>query len=501
MTSSLPHSRQRSATRRPDSAPSNDGGGTGTSGAGTSGTAPHGRGSDASVTSGAPRLILVDDNIRSIGGHFFELATLLIDGAQSMGYQCVLATHHSFQETKSVPPSCQTVPIFQTRRMVRWSLGVDGQSKVQRNVSGKPIGGSRLQNLQTSLADWINPPTKRPANMIAQWSSDFVRLMQQIQPTSADSLVINTCDDFAMLALADAVSKIDLPAMRIDVIFHFAAYENDTADRKSILQSIGRQLRDTIQRIQPHQVHLHATTTALASQLRETDCGCPVLSIPYPTRQRRVAVPSTHPSVKAVFAGLPRAEKGRGSISSLISGIESTLLKSGRIQLSMQMPADRWESMIPASMHRHYHQAVAATDQGGPVTGPLEIMTSNLSTTDYHRWLDTADLGLFLYDPQRYVARCSGVLLEMLVRGVPVIVPDGCWLADQVRLAGGHRSIGFIYQDRAEIPELIQQFVKHRADIQARSIAHAQKVARHHHAANTLQVMGLPTVVDQAQAA
>ena len=86
--------------------------------------------------------------------------------------------------------------------------------------------------------------------------------------------------------------------------------------------------------------------------------------------------------------------------------------------------------------------------------------------------------GLFLYDPDRYVARCSGVLLEMLARGVPVIVPDKCWLADQLRLAGGHRSIGFIYQDRSEIPDLMRQFAKRRGEIKQRSVKYAATIAK-----------------------
>lgn len=37
-----------------------------------------------------------------------------------------------------------------------------------------------------------------------------------------------------------------------------------------------------------------------------------------------------------------------------------------------------------------------------------------------------------LYDGTRYYARCSGVLLEMLCAGVPVIVPGGSWLSEQI---------------------------------------------------------------------
>jgi hypothetical protein len=44
----------------------------------------------------------------------------------------------------------------------------------------------------------------------------------------------------------------------------------------------------------------------------------------------------------------------------------------------------------------------------------------------------SSDIGLLLYDSTRYYARCSGVLLEMLSAGVPVIVPGGCWVSEQI---------------------------------------------------------------------
>lgn len=122
---------------------------------------------------------------------------------------------------------------------------------------------------------------------------------------------------------------------------------------------------------------------------------------------------------------------------------------------------------------------------------PLEVITNHLPTESYHRWLSTADLGLFLYDPTRYEARCSGILLEMLARGVPVIVPDHCWLASQVRQGGGHRSIGFIYQDRSEIPDLMRQFLARREEILPRSQAYASTITDRHNGRNALLAMGL----------
>ncbi len=42
------------------------------------------------------------------------------------------------------------------------------------------------------------------------------------------------------------------------------------------------------------------------------------------------------------------------------------------------------------------------------------------------------DIGLLLYNADDYYARLSGILVEQLAAGIPVIVPAGCWLAEQL---------------------------------------------------------------------
>lgn len=446
--------------------------------------------------SGRPRLILVDDNIRDVGGHFFELATLLLTGAEQLGYQPVLATNRRFDQPQAVRSGWQLRPTFRTRRLVRWSLGVDGNSRYQRDLHGQTIEAGPIGGFRERLTEWLNPPAKRPQKMLRTWAEDLRWLLADIKPQPHDSLLVNTGDDFALLALAAAIKQAKLPRIRIDVIFHFALYASDQPDRAERLRLIGRQIDSTLPVLREHDIHLHATTDSLASQLREAECGAPFTSIPYPTRHRQVRANSASFPLKAILAGIPRAEKGRGAIPELLAAAEQPLLNSGRYQISMHMPAQRWQSMIPQSLHHAYQQSLR-----GERGGPLEVMTSNLSTKAYHDWLDTADLGLFLYEPDRYVARCSGVLLEMMARGVPVIVPDGCWLADQVRLAGGDQSIGFIYQDRRQIPELMQRFAEQQEQIRARSIAYAETINQRHDGRNTLLEMGLRPVTATKQAA
>ena len=442
------------------------------------------------------RLILVDDNIRDQGGHYFELAHLLLTGAEQLGFRCILATHREFERTQITGRSWEVHRVFGTRRLVRWSLGVDGNSRCQRDLSGKPSGGSPLENLAWRFTDWLGPAAKRPTQMLAQWSDDLCRLLAEVRPTAADSILVNTGDDFALLALANAMNRVALPPLRIDVLFHFALHESGQSDRIAKSRLMGRQIRAAVESLLPHQVHLHATTDALAEQMREVESGCSIRSIPYPTRPCNLAIGSAQEPLTAVIAGMPRAEKGKDAIGDLLVGMAESLLKPGRYRLSMQLPADRWRSMVPASLQRSCGESMP-----GESARPLEIITSKLSTEAYHQWLSTADLGLFLYEPTRYVARCSGVLLEMLARGVPVIVPDHCWLANQVRLAGGHRSIGFIYQDRGEIPDLMRQFANRRDEIRSRAKTYAAAIAERHDGRNSLLAMGIQPTGQRQNAA
>ena len=447
-------------------------------------------------------MIVVDDNIRNEGGHFYELATLLMSAGTQSGFQPILAANADFEkdsreDAASDPPLI--LPTFHTRRMLRWSLGVDGESNLARNLAGSPSSGNWLKQISQSLRDRYVPPTKHPQRMLAAWQQDFVGLLAQLKPTADDRIVISTGDDFLLLALAAALKEASLTTpLRIDIILHFALTSLGQPDESSRLQLIGQQSRQALAAMQPHDIHLHATTSALTDQWRRADPGTAVTTIPYPTRKRKISQePSAKGPTKVVFAGLPRAEKGREAIHGFLEGIHRMHLKNRHYRVSMQMPSERWESMIPTALHSSYEQAAQQNATQGHLDGPLEVMTANLSTEQYHAWLDTADLGLFLYDPDRYQTRCSGVLLEMLARGIPVVVPDGCWLADQVRQAGGHRSIGFIYQDRSEIPDLMQQFLKHQRLMRSRAMSYAKKIRQHHDGVNTLRVMGL--VPDQTR--
>jgi hypothetical protein len=441
------------------------------------------------------RILLVDDNIRDLGGHYLEFAGLLADGARGLGYQPTLVTHQSFQKRnpgaaedprlKSVKLDCS----FRVRRMEHWSLGVDGRSILARNREGTLNEGSLFQRLTQRVRDLSCRPSRHPTAMLERWSDSIIESVERFRPRVQDRIVINTGGDFQMLALADAAECLNqVGCLNLHVVFHFAVFEGQV-DSRAI--AFGRQVNAAVRRLRKHHVRLHATTETLAQQL--TAVGVEASPIPYPTRARPLSssAASVRNAPRVVLAGLPRAEKGRSEIKSLLQRIEADLIRQGRIRWSMQLPGKRWKRILPASMHDLYHAATKNQSAVEAAASPLEVLSGNLSCEAYHRWLDTADVGLFLYNPDRYAARCSGVLLEMLVRGIPAIVPANCWLAEKVQQLGDEGPVGWIYESFDQLPELLRTFERELEVVQENCLRKAVTVAGVHNGQNTLIRMGI----------
>jgi hypothetical protein len=451
-----------------------------------------------------PRLLLVDDNVRTLGGHFYEQMVLLGEGAEKLGFRPVVAVNQSFEDESAFPTHWGLERAFATRRLVQWSMGVDGRFVGCRGLDGRLAEGDLGKRMWSHATEFLRPRRKRPTEMLATWRKNFSDLLGRFQPTSQDKILLNTADDFSLLALSSALRDWNGPKLDIDALLHYALVDRRDKESSLKLKAIGRQLRSTIDRCHPHTLKLHATNAPLAHQYQTALGGdVHVRSVPYPTRVAKVRQQNFERPIKAILAGLPRNEKGSNSIIDLLKDMTPILGTSpDRFRLSLQLPAAGWESLIPNSLRPKVREAIEfgkaqTTLRGKPEdwfaksTLPIEVRQSNLLTSDYHEWLDSADIGIFLYDPDRYEARCSGVLLEMMARGIPSIVPDRCYLADEIRAGGGHRCVGYIYQHRQEIPSLLQQFRSHRKQVVANCQNYAAQVAALHDPVSALRSLGI----------
>ncbi|WP_419189779.1 glycosyltransferase [Stieleria marina] len=438
-------------------------------------------------------MLLIDENIRDSGGHYLELAQLLMQGAKQHGYRPTLATNQSFDQGKASELHCDIRSVFEPRRMNAWSLGVDGNSLVQRAGMARPVGASFPLRASQQVRDALSRRQRNPQRMIQQWSDGFLKLINDWKPEAADQILVNTADDFVMLALSNALQqyKSSTP-LSVSAIFHFALFASNKITRRA--REFGQQVNAAVQASQPHSISLFATTHSLSSQLEAV--GVDAAPVPYPTRSRQSVMRhekrNAEQPLKILMAGMPRAEKGRDKIATLLSAIHRPFLADNQYRFSLQVRPDTWKRLIPSELHPAYHAAVDR--HSADTVSPLEIVSSDLPGQEYHQWLGTADVGLFLYDPVRYEARCSGVLLEMMVAGVPVVVPEKCWLDDQLQVAGGDGAIGYRYRTIDQIPSLLQRIRGDYVALRDRSQRYADVMRKRHTGANTIKQMGMPVV-------
>lgn len=429
-----------------------------------------------------PRIILIDDNIQGEAGHYLELSRLLIRGANTKGYDCVLATNRRFQPSDDLEQECLVRSIFEPHRMLRWSLGPDGNSQRCRDLDGELIDGSPLRRLSLKIKERLRKRKTQPKVMLQSWAKSCAYLIQDLKPGPEDRIVIATADDFSLLAFAAAMKQVTSRSLKVHLIFHFAPFGENEKKNSPRKEAMRHQFSIAISALSKHQIKMHATTDELKQQFNELLQRNLVSSICYPTRECSNAAGSTRSIPKAMLAGMARSEKGKHAIHDFLLGLHKQHLinSDNGFQPSLQVPARQWKSIIPKRLH-------SSCDGEG-----IELITNHLSAKAYHDWLKSANLAIFLYDRKKYQVRCSGVLLEMLCRGVPVIVPDQCWLASQVQLAGGNGSVGYIYQDRKQIPMLMQQFLAEQDRLKEQACEYAVDLRKKHNPSHTLSMMEIP---------
>ncbi len=132
--------------------------------------------------------------------------------------------------------------------------------------------------------------------------------------------------------------------------------------------------------------------------------------------------------IRVTCPGGIRREKGHAEyLQPLVDEIYAPLLATGQVQLVLQRPPRKL--LHPEKLELQ----VPKFPVGSSDCDPIVYVTHPLARAKYHELIRTTDIGLLFYDSQIYYSRRAGVLGELLSAGKPIIVPAGCWLAEQIQ--------------------------------------------------------------------
>lgn len=353
--------------------------------------------------------------MRDLGGHYYTYASCVLPAAERAGFQPVLAMHREFRDFAALPPSWQSHAAFRHK------------SYSQRTLKAGNAKGALSRWWAQTREKWRARERER---YIESFTQDCAALLTSIRPGDGDHVFFASASELDLEGLARFLQNAPAEYQRVHwhLQFHLGLFHGRDPDypkQRASRDFMREILSQALSRIPNYRVHLYCTTHELTAQYQFLDVA-PFQTLPYPVHPLfLLPVPPKQPddSVRIACLGHSRREKGYHELPIVVRKLWSSYLSKGRAQLVMQTRRrDLRRALDSAVKNLGEHSA----------TPPIVYAPFPLELERYAELVRSSDVGLLLYDSTRYYARCSGVLLEMLSAGVPVIVPGGCWLSEQI---------------------------------------------------------------------
>jgi glycosyltransferase involved in cell wall biosynthesis len=192
-------------------------------------------------------------------------------------------------------------------------------------------------------------------------------------------------------------------------------------------------------------VHLYTDSGRLSAEYGALGARG-VTTLPVPILLPESIAPAEGSMIKLAFLGSPRVEKGFCELPRLIERLPRE--SNGRtIGAMVQVNADSADPRI-----REAAQSLANAASRLP-PGTVELLPSPAPADTYYGWMARAGIVALPYLSKKYNASTSGIFVEALCFGVPVICPAESWMADVVDEAQQQRlRIGEVVATMDEIP-------------------------------------------------
>ena len=184
----------------------------------------------------------------------------------------------------------------------------------------------------------------------------------------------------------------------------------------------------SLARKQPH-IEILAPTASVAEFFRH--CGFHATIVPYPVEAADAstdASPNTAPSIAAagfkhlLVAGGARIDKGLARVVDLVCEMQRRGLDLPIVVQASSEQRHQHDPALAAALDRLRHSGYAG----------LRLVDDTLGPADYRALFDGA-VALQPYRLADFKDRVSGVTLDALGAGAPVVATDGTWMAALVR--------------------------------------------------------------------
>jgi glycosyltransferase involved in cell wall biosynthesis len=213
--------------------------------------------------------------------------------------------------------------------------------------------------------------------------------------------------------------------------------------------------------------------------------SCSVVPFPLPVRTSKPPVAASTPRpLRGVFAGQPRAEKGFDILCLAIRQLEDDLIE-GRLALDIQI-SDLAASEKALHEHIRYLQELALRTEN------LVLRVGPLSETEYAEQFEIAHFVMLPYRNYAYAKRGSGIVVETLVAGKPIIMTSGLSFGKDP--LAEESSLRFADGDSAGLARAIREMQFRFASLQEKACEVSQQATERHSIGNVVKkILEIPT--------
>ena len=264
----------------------------------------------------------------------------------------------------------------------------------------------------------------------AAFGRDTGNLFNKVQLQAGDVVFLPTVSHRDLLGLLEFFRADGLSS---DVTWHFLfrrdLYPGTPEDLPESAEEVAeiRSAFQTFQReIGARKVFFYTDSAELTRQYERLETfPFHTLSIPHTYSARDASVGEG--PLRVTYLGDARREKGYHLLPKIVGDLKQEGL-AGKLRFVFQsnynVPGGEPEAVVARGQLESFPESM------------VSLYKQALSTTDYKALLLSSGITILPYDRTSYGARSSGVLVESLAAGIPVIVPAGTWLSRQLLTAG-----------------------------------------------------------------
>ena len=423
-----------------------------------------------------PRFIIVDQSLKGFDGHHYEYDLAVARAAAGRGYAVAVLANKRFSDTGTFPATI--VPWFpessyEAHRNTPAALILRAITPLPAPMRRMIIAaGSLARRVIRRLGKGPGPSPALPGlgKSLAEWLE-----REQLRPE--DHVFIHSLSNAEFLSLSRVLTET-----RAVATFH-VLLRRDAEEENAVTQAhggVGPALLALVGSPEPGtRLRLYADTRQLAEQYDALG-GSPrfgVLPIPHcldeqsPPPDRGPGLP-----LRLVYLGNARSEKGFDLLPGLLAGLKKDCFDTGRAKLVAQanIPVSLEEADIARAVKR------LSAYPGSQV----ELLERELSLEAFQDLLHSADVVLLPYRADLYRRRSSGILVQALAAGKPVVVPQDSWLA-----AEASQGAAVVFGPERSFADAVRHAIENHAELAVAARSAAGTFARTHSADRLVELL------------